>query len=260
MDSDKLMPPPTLAAPDPAAAVEPTSAAQSGAYAGFYAGVANKQVFEWLPAGRSVVLDLSAAGGSYAVEIARRGHTVVHVTGPGEPLPDALPGLHLVQAHVTDLRWLRAGAYDAVLAEGSVLSACLATDQSLRQLAKALRAGGRLMLSVDSLVLGLARLADQGRWAELADVPAADVVLVPSPDGRITRCFWPEELAAMLDESGFDIDWIRPRTVLSPEAVNRALGTDPARLEMLVTTEIALEHDRQGESIGYHLVASAVRR
>jgi hypothetical protein len=116
------------------------------------------------------------------------------------------------------------------------------------------------MICVDSLVLGLARLAEQQRWAELADVPAADVVLVPTEDGRITRCFWPDELATVLDEDGFDVEWIRPRTVLSAEAVERALAGGGDALGMLISTEVLLERERAGESIGYHLVVSAVRR
>jgi hypothetical protein len=109
-------------------------------------------------------------------------------------------------------------------------------------------------------VSGLARLADQGCWAELADVPAADVVLVPSEDGSVSRCFWPEELHEMLADAGFDVEWIRPRTVLAEETVVRALRVDPAQLASLVTTELALERRRQGESVGPWLVASAVRR
>jgi hypothetical protein len=116
------------------------------------------------------------------------------------------------------------------------------------------------MMCVDSLVLGLARLAAQQRWAELADVPAADVVLVPTEDGRITRCFWPDELCGVLDDDGFDVEWIRPRTVLSPEAVARALAGDGDALGVLISTEVRLERERAGESIGYHLVVSAVRR
>ncbi len=115
------------------------------------------------------------------------------------------------------------------------------------------------MLCVDSLVLGLARLAEQGRWAELADVPSADVVLVPAEDGTITRCFWPEELRTLLEEVGLTVEWVRPRTVLSKEAVVRALATDPAALPTLVRTEVALAADREGESVGVHLVASAIR-
>jgi hypothetical protein len=109
-------------------------------------------------------------------------------------------------------------------------------------------------------VSGLSRLADQGCWAELADVPSADVVLVPSEDGHVSRCFWPEELHGMLNDAGFDVEWIRPRTVLAEPTVVRALRVDPDQLESLVTTELALSLRRQGESIGAQLVASARRR
>jgi hypothetical protein len=108
-------------------------------------------------------------------------------------------------------------------------------------------------------VAGLANLAEAGRWAELADVPAADVVLIPGNAGRVTRCFWPEELAGILTSAGFDVDWIRPRSVLAEETVMRALQQDPDRLDSLVSTELALEVRRQGESIGGQLVASARR-
>ena len=95
-------------------------------------------------------------------------------------------------------------------------------------------------------------------------MPRADVVLVPAgpddPDGTITRCFWPEEVAALLQAVGLEVDWVRPRTVLSPAAVERAVeqGGDAA-LATLVATELQLSADREGEAGGLHLVASARR-
>jgi hypothetical protein len=83
---------------------------------------------------------------------------------------------------------------------------------------------------------------------------------VPTGDGRATRCFWPQDLTDSLDGAGFETHWIRPRTVLSPEAVNRALRADPGRLETLVETETRLEVEREGDSAAYHLVVSAERR
>ena len=91
-------------------------------------------------------------------------------------------------------------------------------------------------------------------------MPSADVVLIPSGDGHISRCFWPEELHGMLDASGFDVDWICPRTVLSEQTVIRALRVDPGRLGSLVTTELRLSRSRPGESLGSQLVVSAHRR
>jgi hypothetical protein len=112
---------------------------------------------------------------------------------------------------------------------------------------------------VDSLIAGRARLADQERWAELADVPLADVVLVPGVDGTITRCFWPEELRTLLTDAGLEVEWVRPRTVLSAEAVERALSADPGQLGPLVRAEITLAQEREGDAHGVHLVASARR-
>ena len=239
-------------------------------YWAFYDAVAAAQLREWLPVQRSRVLDISGGAGRFATLISDHGHHVVHLA-PG--LETALlcalqekaarAGAEQVRRVVgptDDLGWIRPESFDAVVAESSALSGHLATEWTFAQLARLLRPGGRLLLCVDSLVLGLARLAEQGRWAELADVPSADLVLVPNEDGSITRCFWPEEVQTLLRDSGFDVDWIRPRSVLSPEAVDSALRANPESIATLVRTEVALAKDREGESVGNHLVASAHRR
>jgi SAM-dependent methyltransferase len=183
----------------------------------------------------------------------RAADTAVDADGPGRVLP--------VLADSRSLSWLAGGSVDLVLAESRVLSMCLAAEVTVEQLAHVLRPGGRLLLTVESLGLGLARLADQGRWAELADVPSADVLLVPDEDGSITRCFWPEELLALLGAAGLEVDWVRPRSVLSPATVERALEQGGrAALRTLVATEVALAQERQGDATGLHLVASARRR
>ena len=244
------------------AVVAPTVAGPVGspAYQRFYAEVAAAQLGEWLPTDPSRLLDLSGGAGRFGLVAARAGHQVLHVVEPGTPAPEPRVGFSLVEADPMGLGWLADVAFDAVLAEGRTVSRCLATEQALDDVARVLRPGGRLLLCVDSLLAGMARLADQGRWAELADVPLADVVLVPGLDGSITRCFWPDELRSVLDDAGFDVEWVRPRTVLSPEAVERAVSADPAQLERLVQAEITLAHDREGDAHGVHLVASARRR
>lgn len=232
----------------------------SATYQRFYAEVAAAQLAEWLPQSACRVLDLSGGGGRFGAVAARAGHEVLHVLEPGAAPPPLLDGMTVVAAEPTALAWLRSSSVDAVLAEGRALSRCLATEHTLEDVARVLRPGGRLLLCVDSLLAGMARLADQHRWAELADLPLADVVLVPSPDGTITRCFWPEELRELLAEAGFSVEWVRPRTVLSSDAVERALSADPTQLGPLVRAETALAHEREGDAHGVHLVASAVRR
>ena len=170
----------------------------------FYREVAAAQLAEWLPAAVRRVLDLSGPTG-YAAQLVAAGHEVVlvradedevrpDVTGPGRVLP--------VVADPRSLSFVAPDSVDLVVAESRALSMCLAAEVTVEQLRRVLRPGGRLLLAVDSLSMGLARLADQGRWAELADVPSADVVLVPDDDGSITRCFWPEELHTLLTDVG----------------------------------------------------------
>jgi len=253
------------AVPTPAAAparrpADPVPPADSP-YWRFYAAVATAQVAAWLPAEPGRVLDLSGCA-DFTAQLLALGSEVLHVRRGDEPSRPALPPgpgrLLPVVADTRTLDWLASASVDLVLAESRSLSMSLAAEVTVEHLSRVLRPGGRLLLVVDSLTLGLARLADQGRWAELADVPSADVVLVPDEDGSITRCFWPEELHLLLTAAGLDVEWVRPRSVLSPATVERALTEGAAAaLRTLVRTELALAVDREGESNGLHLVVSA---
>jgi hypothetical protein len=209
-------------------------------YVAFHDAVALRQFRDWLPEA-GVLLDLSEDD-RFAAIASAEGHAVLRSGGEPDPV-----------------RAARGVACDAILAESSMLSRHLAAEHTIAAWHGLLKPGGRLLLSVESLVQGLARLADQGRWAELADAPSADVVLVPNDDGTISRCFWPEELTGLLDDHGYDVEWVRPRTVLSPEAVDKALR-DGATLDSLVASEVRLAAEREGESTGTHLVAAARRR
>ena len=79
-----------------------------------------------------------------------------------------------------------------VIAEDRALSTQLAAEAMIAEIARVLRPGGRVLACVDSLMLGMSVLGAD-HWAHLVDLPHAEVVLVPWPDGTITRCYGPDQ-------------------------------------------------------------------
>src|SRR6266851_5168970 len=175
-----------------------------------------------------------------------------------------------VVADSANLAFLADGSVDGVIADDGALSRHLMAEDVAAEIARVLRPGGQLLASVDSLVLGMSILAEQHHWAELTDLPQAEVVLVPWPDGHITRCFGPEQLVDLLTEAGLEVSWIRPRTVLSPSMVDHVLRRDPSAIMRLVRAELAAGAEDAGragagngtghggdESFGIYLLAAA---
>ncbi len=80
---------------------------------------------------------------------------------------------------------------------------------------------------------------------------------MPWPDGTITRCFGVEQIRELFTDAQLEITWIRPRTVLSPTAVEHVLGRDTDALTHLVRAELAAHAD---ESVGIHLIVNARKK
>jgi hypothetical protein len=159
-----------------------------------------------------------------------------------------------VIADSSRLTFLGDGCADGVIADDRALSLYLAAEAMIAEIARVLRPAGRVIACVDSLVLGMAVLADQHHWAHLVDLPHAEVVLVPWPDGRITRCYGPDQARELFTGAGLRVNWIRSRTVFSESVVTHWLRHDPRGLDKLVRAELAARSD---ESLGAQLVISA---
>jgi hypothetical protein len=231
---------------------------QFPAYWQFYDAVATAQLKQWLPTGRHLLVDVSGPRTHAAELAARAGHTVIRVVDEEDaPPPPAgeLPGkITPVVADASRLGFLADGCADGVLADDRALSVHLAAEAMIAEIARVLRPAGRVLACVDSLVLGMAVLADQHRWAHLVDLPHAEVVLVPWPDGTITRCFGPDQARELFAGAGLRVNWIRSRTVLAESVVTHWLGRDPGGLPRLLRAELAAKSDG---SLGAQLVISA---
>jgi len=238
------------------------------AYWRFQRAVAKVQLAAWLPAGRRLLVDISGPAAASPAQAAGAGHAVVRVVTahPGAP-PAAQWGdpagrIAAVVAEPGSLAFLADGCADGVIAEDGALSRHLMAEDLAAEIARVLRPGGELLACVDSLVLGMAMLAEQRHWAHLTDLPHAEVVLIPWPDGTITRCFGAAQLYDLLSEQGLEVTSIRPRTVLSPSTVDHVLRQQPGAMARLVRAELQAGQDpaaggNADEAFGISLVATA---
>jgi hypothetical protein len=240
------------------------------AYWRFHRAVAKAQLRAWLPTGRRLLIDVSGPAAAGPALAAAAGHTVVRVvpvhpgttgTQGGRQRPPPLGKVAPVVAEPGSLAFLADGCADGVIAEDGALSRQLMAEDLAAEITRVLRPGGTVLASVDSLVLGMAILAEQHHWAQLTDLPHAEVVLIPWPDGTITRCFGPAQFYDLLAEAGLEVTSIRPRTVLSPSTVDHVLRKQPGAMTRLVRAELQAGQDPAGasaeEAFGISLVATA---
>ncbi|WP_327089648.1 class I SAM-dependent methyltransferase [Nonomuraea sp. NBC_01738] len=226
-----------------------------GPYWTFYRAVAAEQLSRWLPGQPSVVLDLSGGRGRWSAQASRAGHRVIEVIDFRRTAERGVRDADRVrQVRADDLAFLPDESVDAVVAEERAMSVELMAESAMLDVARVLRPGGRALVCVDSLVLGMAILAEQEQWQHLRQT--GEVMLVPWPDGGITRCFSSSQLRELLMGAGLEVEWVRPRTVLSPSTVDHVLGSDNRALAWLVRTELEA-HPDDDDTVGIHLVASA---
>ena len=142
------------------AASVPSEPDAAPAYWRFREAVTRARLLAWLPPGQQLLIDVSGPHADSAKVAAMAGHRVIRVL-------DEPPG----QGHATEntiigdsatLDFLPDGCADGVIAGDRALSTHLAAEPMVGAIARVLRPGGRVLASVDSLVLGLAMLP--GSW------------------------------------------------------------------------------------------------
>ena len=90
-----------------------------------------------------------------------------------------------------------------------------------------------MLACVDSLVLGRVGLAGSVTGPHLVDLPHEEVVLVPWPDGTITRCYGPDQARELFTGAGLVVRSIQPRTMLSESVITHVLRQAPRSLPKL---------------------------
>lgn len=245
-----------------ASATATTATDSAAVYTRFRAAVAQAQVTHWLAsldssAGRSTIIDISGPNTNACQLATERGHRVIRVMSPGESPVTASERMRTVAGDQSGLEFVARGSVDGVMAEDGTLSRNLAAESLVGEIARVLRPGGRVLACVDSQTLGMATLAQQNAWPCLADLPRADVLLVPWPDGTITRCYGSGQLRELFTAAGFDVSWLRPRTVFAPRTVSYLLTRDPGGFARLLSAELRANSD---DSVGDQLVISARKR
>lgn len=237
-----------------------TAAQETGPYAvywRFHDAVARAQLRSWLPSPSRVLIDISGPASPAAEVAASAGHNVLHAMDADEiGTPPGAAKYQRVVADLSSLEFLARECADGVIAEDRTLSRRLAAESVVSEIFRVLRPGGRVLASVDSLTRGMAALAEQHHWPHLVDLPHADVVLVPWPDGTITRCYNTEQLRELFASGGLEVNWIRPRTALSASTVSYLLERDPRSFRRLVEAELQTSAD---DSVGGQLIISAAK-
>ena len=229
-----------------ASAITAPDTDQLPVYWQFHEAVTRAQLTEWLPTGRHLLVDVSGprapgrrTGRQGRAHGAARAGSTGRAGGSGGGQPPRAGGRGVaprgkqivpVIADSSRLTFLGDGCADGVIADDRALSVHLAAEAMIAEIARVLRPAGRVIACVDSLVLGMAVLADQHHWAHLVDLPHAEVVLVPWPDGRITRCYGPDQARELFTGAGLRVNWIRSRTVFSESVVTHWLRRDPGGL------------------------------
>ena len=225
------------------------------------------------PTGR--LLDAGGGPGRYAVELCRRGYTVVLLDYSENCIALAREKLaaeredvcaRLEAADVGDIRDLSRfpdASFDAVLCLGGPLSHLIELDDrktALAELLRVARPGGPLFISVMGYLAVLRTLL----------VRAPEQLLAPEAEQLLTRgdhhytggfCdthfFRPEELRALAEEAGIETVGLRALEGLSshlPEATNALKDHDDGRWERWLEVLDQTQHDPAVIAISEHFL------
>ncbi|HEX6246673.1 MAG TPA: methyltransferase domain-containing protein [Nocardioidaceae bacterium] len=213
-------------------------------------------------AGRATVIDIGGGTGGFAVRVAELGHRVTVI----DPSPDALAivGRRAEESGVADRVTARQGdldslpglvparSVDVVLCHG-VLEIVDDPTVALAALSRVLRPGGVLSLLVAQRHAAVVARAMAGHFHQakaLLDDPTA---------AGSTRRFTTDEVAAALDETGFDVTAMHAVRVFVDLVPSSLVDLEPGAAAALVELERAVADRPEYLPLGTQLHVLATR-
>lgn len=185
----------------------------------FYRELSWRHLKAFLPQQRPAhAADLGCGTGWFGVRLLRAGMHVAFVDPSINMLEQARAaadaesarGLEstFVQQGLEDLSQLADHSLDFATGQGDPLSFCAEPDRALRELARVLKPGAALVLSVDNRCAGLRALLDEGRGDDalaLLRTGRTEWRAQRSEERFGMKMFDAEELAALLSRNGFAV-------------------------------------------------------
>jgi S-adenosylmethionine-dependent methyltransferase len=238
----------------------------------FYRDVSWRHLKPFIPERRPAwAADLGCGTGWFGRRLLKAGCHVVFLDPSGKMLEQARAGVasegargletRFVQSGMETMGEIASGRLDFATAQGDPLSFCEEPARALAELARTVKPGGAVVLSVDSRVAGVRSLLD-----ELTPDAALELVRTGRTKWRGERSeerfgmkmFEPAELASLLRRAGFEPLSTIAKTVLVQRGNERWLD-DPDVARDLLAAEERVHGEPAWFGLASHLQIAARR-
>ncbi len=239
----------------------------------FYRDVSWRHLKPFLPVNRPAwAADLGCGTGWFGCRLLKSGMNVVFLDLSGAMVgaareaaeAESSRGLEtrFVQAGMEQMSEIESGLLDFATAQGDPLSFCEQPSRALAELARIVKPGGHVVLSVDSRIAGVKSLL-----GEKGPDAALDLLRTGRTKWRSDRSeeafgmkmFEPDELKTLLERAGFEPLSLIAKTCLVQRS-NETWLEDPAQMRDLVAAEERVHSRPEWWGLAGHLQVAAKRR